>query len=225
MLAHDEPNAPENWQHLLALCPEARLVSGVLGIQAGYRACAEQAETPFFFAIDGDNFLTDAAILRTRLRPRGDEVLLWCARNPVNDLAYGHGGIKLFPTARLRETRPAEDIDISTSLTARSRLVRRIASEHRFDTDPYRAWVTAFREAVKLAKDVARGQRSAAAAALLDAWCTRGAVHPLGVWCIAGARAGRDYQAMAGGDPAALGRINDRDWLRRRFDAAVPAAP
>ncbi|TDQ83024.1 hypothetical protein A8950_1306 [Dongia mobilis] len=222
MLAYGEPNAEENWQRLRIAWPDARLITGVAGIQAGYRACAQQATAPYFFVIDGDNYLLDAGIFRSRLRPRSNELLMWCARNPINGLAYGHGGIKLFPTDLMRRPEPARDIDISTSVAARSRLIRRLASEHRFATDAFRTWTTAFRESVKLARDAARGHQASAAGALLAVWCSKGAEHPLGDYCMAGADAGRAHVALHGADGPALGQINDRVWLRQRFNADFP---
>jgi hypothetical protein len=220
MITYDEPNAEENWQHLRSLCPTAKRISGVTGIQAGYRACAQQTVTPYFFAVDGDNHIVNPTIFATRLRPGPDEVIIWHARNPINGLAYGHGGIKLFPTRLMREPKPAPDIDISTSVSARSRHVRIIASEHRFNTTPYKTWATAFRETVKLVKDIARGHEAEGARALLGHWCSKGADQPLGDCCIAGAIAGRDYAEAHQGNHDALACINDGTWLRQRFGAA-----
>lgn len=222
MLAYGEPNAEENWRRLQSAWPDARLIAGVAGIQAGYRACAQQTATPHFFVVDGDNYLLDVGIFRSRLRPRENELLIWCARNPINGLAYGHGGIKFFPTDLMRRPEPASGIDISTSVAARSRLIRRLASEHRFDTDAFRVWTTAFRESTKLAKDAARGHQASTAGALLAIWCSKGAEHPLGAYCMAGAEAGRALVALHGVDGPALGRINDRTWLRQRFEAEFP---
>src|SRR5690606_40110563 len=68
------------------------------------------------------------------------------------------------------------------------RTIRRIASEHRFNADPYKTWAAAFRETVKLVKDIARGHEAEGASALLAAWCDRGADRPYGAYCLAGAK-------------------------------------
>lgn len=220
MIAFDEPNAAENWRQLQSIYPAAKLISGITGIQAGYRACAQHTVTPSFFAVDADNHVGSARIFATRLRPQPDEVIIWYARNPINRLAYGHGGIKLFPTLRLRQDAPARDIDVATSVSTRIRTIRRIASEHRFNTSPYKSWATAFRETVKLVKDIARGHEAAGAKAVLEHWCSKGADQPFGDDCIAGARAGRAYAEEHQGDHDALALINDGAWVRQRFESA-----
>lgn len=219
MIAYDEANAEENWARLRELFPPAQLVRGVPGIQAAYRACAAAARTPWFFAVDADNHVLDGRIFATARRPGPDEVMIWCARNPINDLAYGHGGIKLFPTHRLRQETPARGIDITTSIAARSRGISELASEHRFNTDPFKTWSGAFRETVKLAADIANGLQVEISQRLLDAWCERGAERPFGRQCIAGARAGRSFGSTHAHDRAALGQINDTGWLKVQFAA------
>jgi hypothetical protein len=217
MVAYDEPNAAENWKRLQQLCPRAQLVSGIAGIQAAYRACAFKATTPHFFAVDADNFVLGAATFMIRLRPRPDQVYVWSARNPINGLVYGHGGVKLYPTALMRRPEAAPGIDISTSIGSRTRRIRQVASEHRFDTSPYRAWSTAYREAVKLALAIAAGHQVQGAQFLLDMWCSKGEDAPFGRSCIAGAKAGRAYGMAHSHDASALARINDAGWLHEQF--------
>ena len=40
-LSYDEPNAEENYQHLLSIRPKAKRVHGVKGSDAAHKACAE----------------------------------------------------------------------------------------------------------------------------------------------------------------------------------------
>src|SRR5262249_5054336 len=97
MIAYRERNAAENWARLQSLVPAARLVQGVQGIFAAYSACASAARTPWFFAVDADNWVLDGFDFSVPFEPEPDEVATWAASNSFNNLHYGHGGIKLLP--------------------------------------------------------------------------------------------------------------------------------
>lgn len=217
MVGFDEPNAAENWQRLQQICPRSRLVSGVSGIQAAYTAAARMAESPYFFIVDADNHVLDAAIFETRLRPGPDTVMVWAARNPINGLEYGHGGIKLYATRLVRDARPAPGIDISTSMVGRVRSITDVASEHRFNTSSFRSWSGAFRETVKLAAFLARHPDAAVPRRVLETWCSIGAEKPFGADCIAGALAGRAFGARHFDAPEILASINQAGWLQQHY--------
>lgn len=220
MIAYREPNAAENWARLRSIEPQARLMENVPGIVACYAACAEASRTPYFFAVDGDNWMLDGFRFEVPFEPAADEIALWYAQNPVNGLRYAHGAIKLLPASLMRSVRGKGHVDIMTSLT-RNRYTEICASEHRFNGDPYSTWACAFRECAKLAVGAARGGADARKLACrrLDIWCTRGADAKFGDWCLRGAREGRLYGMEHHRDLAAIERINDFDWLRKRFRA------
>ena len=52
----------------------------------------------------------------------------------------------------------------------------------------------------------------------LDIWCTTGSDRPFGNYAISGAIAGREYGTANTGNIEALRKINDFDWLKRKFD-------
>lgn len=153
MIANDEPNAEANWARLRRLQPDARLVHGKTGIYAAFRACAIQARSPLLLAVDADNHVLDGFDFATPIRPAPNELLVWWARNPINGLTYGHGGIKLFATDLFRRFNSTTFIDVSTSIATRTRTINQVASEHRFNTSPYKTWSSAFRECAKLAQE------------------------------------------------------------------------
>ena len=52
----------------------------------------------------------------------------------------------------------------------------------------------------------------------LDVWCTLGYDRPFGELAIAGAKAGKEYGSANKDNLEALKKINDFDWLQRKFN-------
>jgi hypothetical protein len=232
MIAYGEPNADENWARLRSIAPEARRIDNVPGIAAGYRAGAALSRTPYFFAVDADNWMLDGFRFEVPFEPAPDEIALWFAENPVNGLRYAHGAIKLIPTAFMTAASMNGRIDFTTS-AARNRYTEICISEHRFNADPYSTWAGAFRECAKLAVSTTiGGARSRALAEnRLAVWCSKGAEAKFGDWCLRGAREGRLYGREHARNFDGMQRINDFNWLRARFRAghvrkiAIPNRP
>lgn len=221
MIAYGEPNAAENWARLRSLAPQAQRVENVPGLTACYAACADASRTPWFFAVDADNWMLDGFHFEVPFAPKADEIVHWYAQNPVNGLRYAHGAIKLIPVALMARAMRERHLDFSVSV-ARNRYTGICASEHRFNSDPYNAWAAAFRECAKLAIGTGIGGADSRrlARTRLAVWCNRGADARFGEWCLRGAREGRRYGLDHARDLEWFERINDYDWLRSRFRAA-----
>lgn len=210
LLAYDEPSADISFRYLRDLCPIARLVSGIKGIQAAHAHCATLSKTTHFFVVDADNQIDDESAFTYRVPPYdASYVHLWYARNPLNSLSYGWGGLKLFPKA-LFVGIPEMGLDMTTSFPLK--IIPNVVSTTHFNTSPYATWRSAFRECVKLTlaeqtmetrerlytwKNVARGMHAD--------------------WCLKGARAGAQYGEAHRGNSDALALINDFDWLKSAF--------
>jgi len=206
-LSHGEQNAEKHWFRLREMAPHAQRVEGIDGILLAHQRCAQLARTANFFVVDADNEVLD---LDVRLRlPAYDQnyVHIWRAKNPVNGLVYGWGGIKLFPRKLLRDA-TVMPLDLTTSFTIK--VVEDIGSITHFNTSAYDAWRSAFRECVKLTcidNDESRAR--------LAVWCSvaRGAYAED---CLRGACDGRVFAMVHRNE---VGRINDWDWLRARYAA------
>jgi hypothetical protein len=227
MTVFDEPNAGANWARLKAVHPQARLVEGVRGIFEAYGTCAQWAKSPCFFMVDADNWILDGFRFTLDLEPAPDEVVFWYARNPVNGLAYAHGGIKLFQKALFdgaTETRLGPDF--STTIGRQNRYVADCASEHRFNSDPYKTWSCAFREGSKLALATVIGtaEEKELSTLRLRAWCGElrnrhfNAKAAYRAWSERGAKDGGAFGRKYARDPKAFARINDYAWLRATYE-------
>lgn len=148
-ISHGEANADENWENLRRLCPRAQRLDGIDGLYQVHRACAVASTTENFFVVDADAWVFDDFGFDLESTPDPSAVTIWHARNPVNGLEYGYGGIKLFPRQPFLEDR-AWDTDLSTTIGSAVIVNETVACETRFNATPESAWIGAFRECAKL---------------------------------------------------------------------------
>jgi hypothetical protein len=143
---------------------------------------------------------------------------VWRSRNPVNDLLYGYGGAKLFPTQALRDA-TTWSVDMTTTLGCPFVPKFQVSNITAFNTDPFNTWKSAFRECVKLSSKLIRGQVDEETEMRLMVWCNEGMDKPNGDYAIMGAIAGKKYGEAKQGNKEALFKINDFKWLKEQYNA------
>lgn len=214
-ISYQEPNAEENWTRLKSRFPFAKRVHGVKGIHQAHIKAASYCFTDMMWIVDGDAIVVDT--FNFEYTPQDLEyVFVWRSRNAINDLEYGNGGIKLLPrkmTLNMDLSKP----DMTTSISTKFKPIFELSNINSFNTDPFNTWKSAFRECTKLASAVIDRQRQDETDARLDAWCTKGADRMYGECAIAGAIAGREYGTANKGNIESLKKINDFEWLDRKF--------
>jgi len=219
-LSYRESFADETFDRLKKRFPWARRVQGVKGIFNGHKKCAEQAYTEMFYVVDADADLNENFDFSYKPDIYDlDKIHVWRCQNPVNDLIYGYGGVKLFPTRPLRDARDWH-IDFTTSVGGKDKFkpMPYISNTTRINTDPFTTWKSAFRECVKLSSKIIEGQKDHETDDRLNTWCTKGKDRPFGEYAVHGALAGRDYGLKNKQDSAKLDLINDFDWLKNQFE-------
>lgn len=222
-ISYDEPDAEENYKALLEKNLNASIhrVHGVKGIHNAHAKAAKKANTEMFWVVDGDsvideNFMFDYYIPKYDVQGK-ETVHVWRSQNPVNDLIYGYGGIKLLPTnltMKMDKTKP----DMTTSISDKFKAVQQISNITAFNTDPFNAWKSGFRECAKLAAKVIDRQKDRETEDRLDVWCSKGHDRPFGDYAIRGAIAGRKYGYENKNSINKLKKINDFNWLKKQFD-------
>tara|TARA_Y100000593_G_C4237372_1_gene300314 strand:+ start:124 stop:729 length:606 start_codon:yes stop_codon:yes gene_type:complete len=195
-------------------------VQGVKGIFNAHKKCAEQAYTEMFYVVDADADLDDNFDLTYKPNKWDlDKIHVWRCRNPINDLIYGYGGVKLFPTYTLRDATDWK-IDFTSSVGGAKKFkpMPPVSNTTRFNTDPFNTWKSAFRECTKLASKIIEEQKDDETNARLDIWCTKGEENEFGNYAIAGAKAGRQWGLDNKDNLEQLNLINDFDWLEKKFN-------
>jgi len=204
-ISYREPNADENYADLLNIVPWAKRVHGVKGFDNAHKAAAEQAETNFFISVDGDNRIDRIFLLQTLdwTKTNPAAVHRWKARNVINGLIYGNGGIVGWPREtclKMKTHENAEDdrAKIDFCWTVPHENLHNVYSTTLINYSPEQAFIAGYREGVKMSLD--QGQKvkpeefmhtipSVNLRTLLT-WMSVGADAENGRWAMLGARYG-----------------------------------
>ena len=210
-ISYKEPNADENWQRVLEKAPWAKRVHGVEGIFNAHKAAAKLAKTDMFFVVDGDAWLVDdwQFDFQPGIFDR-DCAYVWCSQNPVNDLTYHNGGVKLFNKSILMKKKKWTTLDMFTGIMPKISAEDRISCITSFNVDEFSTWRSAFRECVKLYKNNQMGK--------LNEWLSSDPKKNFGNYAVLGASQACDYVDKFSNNHNALLKINDYAWLRQQFD-------
>lgn len=210
-LTYDEPQKEEFWVKIRNMVPWAKRVDGVKGSDAAHKAAAAVSSTARFILIDGDNLPNPSFFNQTLVFPSKEyenAVFRWRARNHINGLMYGNGGLSSWTKEFVETMRTHEATD------------GRAETEVEFCFDPlywpmhdcwsttypngspFHAWRAGFREGVKMC--LQRGRRPSIEEFKnqvlrnldnLTIWHNIGTDAEHGEWAIAGARQGT-YMTM-----------------------------
>ena len=217
-LSYKEHYADETFKNLKYKFPWARRVQGVKGIFNAHKKCAEQAYTEMFYVVDADADLDDNFDLTYKPNKWDlDKIHVWRCRNPINDLIYGYGAVKLFPKKNLMEAEHW-NIDMTTTIGAPFVPKFQISNVTAFNTDPFNTWKSAFRECTKLASAIIPNADNTDNEYRLKVWCERGEKREYGEYAMLGAQQGADFGKHYSNNIDALKLINDFDWLKEQFN-------
>lgn len=158
-ISYDEPNADDNWQDLLDKCPWAKRSHGVYGSDAAHKAAAKLSETARFITVDADNIVNpDFFNIELDMSKIGkNDVISWAAKNEINGLVYGNGGIKCWPKhvveqMRTHEAAPEHDSRAQVDFCWNINYVQmnNCYSHVYNNASPYQAYRAGFREGCKM---------------------------------------------------------------------------
>jgi hypothetical protein len=216
-ISYDETLAEEHYIALSKRFPRALRSHGVKGICEAHIAAANIANTDMFYVVDADAIILDEFDFsyQPTIYDR-KSVHVWHSINAVNGLEYGYGGVKLFPTKLLQDYRGSA-IDFTTSVSPHFKVMEYRSNITKFNTDPFSAWRSGFRECVKLGSNLIVNGNDQDTEYRLDIWCTKGNDMEFGEFTILGANEGMAFGKKHANQPELLGLINDAKWLENTF--------
>jgi hypothetical protein len=218
-ISYYEPNAEQNFDDLYSrfntigvFGDRVKRVSNVKGIHNAHIEAAKLAKTSYFYVVDGDaKVVQDFKFAHTA--EERDIVHVYHSANPINDLTYGYGGVKLLPTT-LTHNMDITTTDMTTSISDKFKVINEVSNITAFDTDAFSTWKSAFRECAKLASKTINRQDEEETNARLKTWTT----YATGSYkrdALRGANAGMQFGLSNSSD---LNLINDFDWLKGQFN-------
>jgi hypothetical protein len=211
-LTYDEPNAEENWVKIKNMVPWARRVDGVKGSDAAHKAAGQASDTDRFILIDGDNIPDPAFFNLTLEFPTAEyeqAVFRWRAKNHINGLMYGNGGLSSWTKEFVANMQTHEATDGRTETEVEFCFDPLYWAMHDCYSTTYpngsafHAWRAGFREGVKMCLN--KGARPTLSEFKqrvhhrnldhLTIWHNVGRDVDNGIWAIAGSRMGT-YMTM-----------------------------
>ena len=210
-LTYDEPNKEETWVKIKNMVPWATRVDGVKGSDAAHKAAADASTTDRFVLIDGDN-IPDAKFFNLTLDINDNNsvcVYRWRARNHINGLMYGNGGLSVWSKEFVYAMRTHEASDGTVENDVEFCFYPNYYAMHDCYSTTYpngsafQAWRAGFREGVKMclnkgARPTLQEFKKRVHQRNLDhltVWHNVGRDVDNGIWAIAGARMGT-YMTM-----------------------------
>jgi hypothetical protein len=217
-ISNNEATADKNWEILRSRFVLAKRVNNVKGIHNAHIAAAKSSFTKMFWVVDGDarvldGFKFDYDVPEYDL----DCVHIFHSINPINDLVYGYGAVKLLPRKLTLEV-DTSSLDMTLSINNKIKVIEQVSNITDFNIDAFSTWRSAFREAVKLTINVINKNDNDESLKRLSIWCNVGNERPYGSYAIKGALAGKSYALVNFENIDKLKLINDFEWLQKRFN-------
>lgn len=233
-ISFKEPNKEQNWADLKNKVPWAKRVDGVVGFDNAHKAAADIAETDFFISVDGDNIIDEKFLLQTLDWSKTDKkaVHRWRAKNNINGLVYGNGGLvgwhkETCMNMRTHENADTEENQLDFCWGVPHENLHNCYSTTVINASEQQAFVAGYREGVKMSTH--KGRPIPAAdfqriwpinLRILSTWCTIGADVELGKYAMLGARMGCFNTVIEAGND--LFKIRDLDDMELYYKDQSP---
>lgn len=237
-LTYDEPQREEFWVKIKNMVPWAKRVDGVKGSDAAHKAAAQASDTARFILIDGDNLPDPTFFNQTLVLPNEEyenAVFRWRARNHINGLMYGNGGLSSWTKEFVHNMQTHEHSDGSHETQVEFCFDPLYWAMHDcFSTtypngSPFQAWRAGFREGVKMC--LQRGRKPTIDEFKnqvlrnldnLTIWHNVGVDAEHGEWAIAGARQGTYMTMLTNWDHT---QVQDFDALEKLWETVKDSNP
>jgi hypothetical protein len=231
-LSYDEPQKEEFWVRLKAIAPWAKRVDGIKGSDTAHKAAAAASTTERFILVDGDNLVQPEFFDQyLEITPENRYCQFrWRARNHINGLHYGNGGISSWTKSYVNSMRTHENsagsdkTNIEFCFDSNYWPLHNCYSTSYANYSPKQAWRAGFREGVKLCSrngkmpENTRGFKDWVFKRNyqnLSIWHTIGRDVENGFWSLLGARLGTHYLMLREWDYV---EVQDFDCLDRLWE-------
>ena len=203
----------------------------MVGFDSAHKAAADLAGTDFFISVDGDNIIDENFLLETLDFSKTDPkaVHRWRAKNNINGLVYGNGGLVGWPkdtclSMKTHENADSDENQMDFCWGVPHENLHNCYSTTVINSTPRQAFIAGYREGVKMstekgkpinAKDYSRTiWRNNLN--ILSTWMTIGADVENGKYAMLGARMGCFYTVIEPNNE--FFKIRDLDDMEKYFE-------
>lgn len=144
-ICYDESNRIHNWNRVVELHPNAKMVCGIADIAKAHLKCNELCTTDRFWTIDGDNWLLNSLSIEDDYK---EDLLFFDAIDPIDNHVSTIGGVKLWKKNSFINTTMSKG-DFCKYATESYKVIHKKLSIHKYDNTPEEAWRHTFRHIVK----------------------------------------------------------------------------
>jgi hypothetical protein len=212
-LSNGETCADSNYEHLLKITKGLKnrvvKVENIKGRAEAYKEAAKASNTPWMFTV----------FAKLKVNPKFDfnwqpdrlqvpKHYIFHAKNPVNNLVYGHQGIIMYNKKLVLSNIPK---GLDFTLDSPHETIPLLSGEALYNTDEFTTWRTAFREVIKL-----KCTNTKESLERLQIWLTVGN-NNYGEYSIKGAIDGIEYYEDVDGDINKLKCSYEWQWLNDYF--------
>lgn len=212
-LSNGEKCADEHYNHLLKLTKnipnQVHRVDGIQGRVKSFQHAASVSKTPWAFIVFAklkvnENFDFDWQPDRLQVPKH----YIFYARNPINNLIYGHQSMACYNKNIVLNTK---GLELDFTMEGEHTVVELLSGTAHFNTDEYSTWRTAFRECIKLSNqtDIESKER-------LDVWLNV-ANGNYADSCLRGSNDAVEYFESVNGDFDKLKLTYEWDWLENYY--------
>jgi len=193
---------------------KVKWVRGVSGRENAIKRAAEISETEWFFCFPGklsvdEDFNFDFQPNRTY----DPKHYIFYAKNPLNDLVYGHQAAVCYNRQLVLDT---IDYGLDFTMSKPHDIVPVISGVAEYNSDPLMTWRTAFREVVKLMSDGSEESKGR-----LSIWTSYARGNNC-EWSLIGALDGCNYYKEVSGNHDELMKTFRWEWLSEYFKRIHP---
>jgi hypothetical protein len=230
-LSYDEPNADLHYADLCNKVPWAKRVHGVKGSDHAHKAAAKLSDTDWVITVDADNIVDNRFFNVEIDNDPAIQVYSWLAKNRINGLLYGNGGLKIWRkdfilNMKTHEASNSDRAQVDFCWEDGYRQFKECYSETVITATPFQAWRAGFREGVKMTlQDGIRVPPQEIQQRVwwhnihrLRMWSTVGMHEENGKYAILGARMGTYMTNCTDWDYV---QVRDFDELRKIYETQV----
>jgi hypothetical protein len=203
-ICYDESNREENWQRVLQFHPNAIRIDGVKGINTAHLKCNDLSTTPYFWTVDGDNWLLERLDMVDDINY---DVLLFLAIDSIDQSKSSSGSVKLWRKDSIVNKTMSHG-DFCQNATKRPMVIRKTLSIHKYDNTPYEAWRHTFRHLVKCYSRILPADVKERTLNAIEKH------KDLNVYSYRGFLDAKEYVEECSGDFNKINLINDYKWLK-----------